>query len=254
MTAAAGGRSERPADRGTDSPFSLTVRGVRVDAVRRPVKRLSLRVHPPDGSVRASVPPGLREDVLRAVVARRMPWIQRTLLTLGGQERDGPRDLVSGESVRVGGRVVRLRVVEKAAGEAAGVREDGHAWLELRVEPGADLARRASVLAAWRRGRLKQRAATLLARWEPEIGVRVSHLGVREMRTRWATCNMARGRVLLNLELDKRPVAAVEYVLVVHLLRIAGIRDVATRSRELDLRLPGWRQTAGDLGCGTLGV
>ena len=43
---------------------------------------------------------------------------------------------------------------------------------------------------------------------------------VRQMKTRWGSCNIERKSILLNLELAKKPVACLEYIIVHELLHL----------------------------------
>jgi len=62
------------------------------------------------------------------------------------------------------------------------------------------------------------------------------------MKTKWGSCNRLAGRVWLNPELAKKPLACLEYIVVhelVHLIEpIHGDRFVAL----MDEHLPDWRQ------------
>ena len=61
------------------------------------------------------------------------------------------------------------------------------------------------------------------------------------MRTRWGSCNPEARRVWLNLELVKKPVSCLEYVLVHEMVHLVE-RDHSDRFRELmDGLLPTWR-------------
>ncbi|OIO00354.1 MAG: hypothetical protein AUJ49_09940 [Desulfovibrionaceae bacterium CG1_02_65_16] len=51
--------------------------------------------------------------------------------------------------------------------------------------------------------------------------MQASSWGIKKMRTKWGSCSATAGRIWFNLELAKRPVQCLEYVLVhelVHLL------------------------------------
>ena len=80
---------------------------------------------------------------------------------------------------------------------------------------------RERILIAWYRQRLKEAIAPLIAKWEAIIGVQVAEWGVKQMKTRWGTCNIEAQRIWLNLELIKKPVHCLEYIIVhemIHLL------------------------------------
>jgi len=69
----------------------------------------------------------------------------------------------------------------------------------------------------------------------------VDDWGVKKMKTKWGSCNIEARRIWLNLELAKKPVRCIEYVVVhemVHLLE----RNHTDRFRELmDRFMPQWR-------------
>ena len=114
--------------------------------------------------------------------------------------------------------------------------------LDLYVREGSDRARRECVLLEWYRGQLKAQIPPIIAQWEPVLGVQVSAWGVKRMRTRWGSCNIKARRIWLNLELAKRPISSLEYVIVhemVHFLeRLHNDRFFG----YMDRFMPGWRQ------------
>ena len=73
------------------------------------------------------------------------------------------------------------------------------------------------------------------------IGIQVAAWGVKSMKTKWGTCNADAHRLWLNLELIKKPVPCLEYIVVhemVHLLeRHHNDRFIA----YMDKLLPQWR-------------
>jgi predicted metal-dependent hydrolase len=55
----------------------ITVGGLRVDVVRKPIKNLHLGVYPPHGRVRVAAPLALNDEAVRLAVVTRMTWIKR---------------------------------------------------------------------------------------------------------------------------------------------------------------------------------
>jgi hypothetical protein len=73
----------------------------------------------------------------------------------------------------------------------------------------------------WYRGYLKETLPGLIEKWEEVMGVQVAEWGVKQMKTKWGTCNTETGRILINLELAKKSPRCLEYIVVheiVHLL------------------------------------
>lgn len=93
--------------------------------------------------------------------------------------------------------------------------------LDLFVRPGSDTSERERVSTTWYRRQLKEAIGPLIAKWEKIIGVQVDEWNVKQMKTKWGTCNIEARRIWLNLELIKKPVYCLEYIIVhemIHLL------------------------------------
>jgi predicted metal-dependent hydrolase len=146
---------------------------------------------------------------------------------------------VSGESHYFLGRRYLLDVEEDST--RAGVRLVGPTTMELRIRPGAHRDQRDSVLQRWYRRELRQLLPPLLQKWEPRLNKPVAEVRVRRMKTRWGSCNASDGRIWLNLELIKKPVACLEYVLVHEMVHLHERHHNDRFLGWMDRLLPQWR-------------
>lgn len=224
----------------TPSHETVEVGGLTVELVRKDIGNVHLAVYPPDGHVRIAVPLHVGDDAARLAVVDKLAWVHRQRQAFARQPRQSAREMVTGESHYVWGRRVRLDVVESDSAPA--VRRLGPTRLELRVRPETGGEARRTLLQEWYRRELKAAVEPLVASWEPRLGVRVSAWQVRRMRTRWGSCSPSTGRVVVNLELAKKPRECLELIVVhemVHLIE----RTHSDRFRKLmDRYLPDWRR------------
>jgi predicted metal-dependent hydrolase len=217
----------------------IEVSGIRVEVIRKPIKNLHLSVQPPDGCVRVSAPLHVDDEALRLAVASKLTWIRRHQKTFADQPRQSRREMISGESHYLLGRRYRLNVTERDAPNRISL--NGTSELTMRLRPSTNREKREQLLSNWYRQHMKELLPDLIARWQPIIGVQVADWGIKKMKTRWGSCNTKDHRVWLNLELAKKPLHCIEYVLVhemVHLLE----RKHSNRFKALmDEFLPQWR-------------
>ena len=217
----------------------IEVGGIAVEVVRKEIKHLHVGVYPPHGRVRVAAPLRLDDEAVRLAVVSRLGWIRRKQVGFEQQDRQSQRELVTGESHYVLGRRYLLDVVESAG--PSSVRLAGNTTLRLQVRPGADRDAREAILQRWYRRKLREQIPGLVAKWEPRVGRTVSGVRIKRMKTRWGSCNAEARRIWLNLELAKKPVECLEYILVhemVHLIE----RYHTERFRELmDALMPSWR-------------
>ncbi len=61
---------------------------------------------------------------------------------------------------------------------------------------------------------LKQQVSTLVEKWEPVMGVKVSGITIRQMKTRWGSCNVNTHHININLALYEKEPECLEYVVV----------------------------------------
>ena len=223
----------------------IEVSGIQVEVVRKQIKNLHLGVYPPAGRVRVAVPLWIDDDAVRLAVVGKLGWIRRKQQAFAEQPRQSPREMVSGESHYFLGRRYRLRVIEQAAPPQ--VRVQGHTTLELSVRPGTDTAKREEILRHWYRQELKRLLPDLIAKWEPIIGVQVAEWGIKRMKTRWGTCNIAARRIWLNLELVKKPPQCLEYVVVHEMVHLLERYHNDRFQAFMDSFLPQWRLHREDL-------
>src|SRR5207245_6441735 len=176
----------------------ITVHGLVVDVVRKDIKNLHLAVYPPAGRVRVAAPLQVNDEAVRLFTISRLAWIKRQQAKFESQERQSAREFVSGESHYYQGNRYLLNVIYQKGSPAVIIRNNK--TMDLFVRPGSDTCERERVLLTWYRRRLKEEITPLIAKWEAVIGVKVAEWGVKQMKTKWGTCNIKAHRLSLNLE------------------------------------------------------
>jgi predicted metal-dependent hydrolase len=220
-------------------PRQITVSGLRVQLLRKGIKNLHLGVYPPHGRVRVAAPLRVSDDAVRLAVIGKLGWIKRQRARFEAQPRQSAREMVSGESHYFLGRRYRLRVIEREG--AAGVALRSKSTLELHVRPETEAGQRNRILHQWYRQQLKQLIPPLIEKWQTALGVAVAEWGVKKMKTRWGTCNIEARRIWLNLELAKKPVHCLEYIVAHELVHLIERNHNDHFVSILEKHLPHWR-------------
>jgi predicted metal-dependent hydrolase len=217
----------------------ITVSGLPVEIVRKAIKNLHLGVYPPNGRVRVAAPVRVHDEAVRLAVISRLGWIKRQRRRFHSQERQSAREYVSRESHYFLGRRYLLNVIEQDG--PSRVSRKGHTILELQVSKRAGRLRREQILLGWYRKNLKALILPLIEKWEAKIGTKVESWGVRRMKTKWGSCNSAEQRIWLNLELAKKPVRCLEYILVHEMVHLAERYHNDRFTMLMDQFMPNWR-------------
>ncbi len=217
----------------------ITVNDLIVDVVRKNIKNLHLAVYPPNGRVRVAVPLLVDDEAVRLAVISKLGWIKRQQIKFAEQERQSKREYVSGESHYFQGNRYLLNVIY--SDETPRVVICNNTRVDLYVRPGSDTDQRERVLLAWYRKQLKEIVPSLMTKWETTIGVQASDWGIKQMKTKWGTCNIEAGRIWLNLELAKKPIRCLEYIVVHELVHLLERHHNDHFTALMDKYLPSWR-------------
>lgn len=212
----------------------LQVGSVRAEVTYKQVKSLRLRVVPPDGAVKVSVPHGVPEHTVEEFVRSHEQWLARAREQV--RLANPPREpLRNGGRARLWGRWYEVRVEDASR---AGARMDD----DVLVLSGPDEDAHRRGLENLYRRELQAALPALFNRYEPMIGRAHQQVKLRRMTSRWGTCNHRTAAITLNTALAEHPPSALEYV-VVHELAHLVERGHGPRFQALmDGLLPDWRQ------------
>lgn len=158
------------------------------------------------------------EDAIRMFAVSRVAWIKKQRQRFADQPRQTERKYITGESYFLWGKRYRLDVVY------SNIRNDvsiaGQKIL-LQVRKDSTTQQRANVMDDWYREALKAAIPPILAKCEKVVGVKAKEWHVKNMHTKWGTCNIQAKRIWINLQLAKKTPDCLEYVItheLVHLL------------------------------------
>lgn len=217
----------------------INVNGLVVDVVRKDIKNLHLAVYPPNGRVRVATPLRVDDEAVRLAVISKLSWIKRQQTKFKEQERQSEREHVSGESHYFQGARYRLNVIQRDGVGQVVIRNKR--MIDLYVRPQSNNAQRERVMLAWYRAYLKQTVPLLIAKWRKIIGVSVADWGVKQMKTRWGTCNIEAGRIWLNLGLAKKSARCLEYIVVHEMVHLLERRHNDRFRALMNQFLPQWQ-------------
>ncbi|WP_288734136.1 SprT family zinc-dependent metalloprotease [uncultured Phocaeicola sp.] len=217
----------------------IEVANISVEVEWKNIKNVHLTIYPPNARVHVSAPIGMTDEAVRLFLVTKIPWINQRISQILNQSRQTPREYVSGENHYFKGHRYRLKVLYHNA--PAKVEIQGNEYIKLYVREGATEERRAEVLREWYRSELKLILHTLIAQWEKTLKVTVNKWEVKQMKTLWGSCNHHTRNIIFNLELIKKPLSCIEYIVVHELLHIRVRLHNEEYTALLNRYFPNWR-------------
>jgi predicted metal-dependent hydrolase len=229
----------------------ITVGGLRIDVVRKPIKNLHMGVYPPNGRIRVAAPVTVSDDAVRLAVVSRMGWIKRQQAKFEAQVRQSERTYVSGESHFFLGRSYRLNVIRYDGAARVSLRNSS--TLDFHIRDDSKTGEREKAFLNWYRRELREAASPLIEKWAQIIGLPVPRWGIRRMKTKWGTCNVEARRIWFNLELVKKPIHCLEYIVVHEMVHFRERHHNDRFAAIMDDLLPRWTYIREELNAAPLG-
>ena len=210
-----------------------------IDVVRKNIKNLHLAVYPPTGRVRIAAPLTVNDDAIRLFIVSKISWIKKHQSKFNGQDRESEREFISGESHYYQGQRYLLNVIYHDAKPRVELRNK--TYLDLYVRLGSNQLQRQKILTEWYRSKLKEQIPDLINKWKYIVGVEVDDWCIKKMKTRWGSCNRKNKRIWLNLELAKKPLHCLEYIIVHELTHLLERHHNDRFKGLMDNFMPSWR-------------
>lgn len=229
----------------------LVIDGLTVDIVRKQIKNLHLGVYPPHGRVRVAAPESMDDEAVRLAVISKHAWIKRQQNRFRSQDRQSPREYIYRESHYYFGHRYLLNVIEQDGPARVVIRNK--TVLDLFVPKSNDIQKREHVMNEWYRSELRGHIPVIIKKWKPVLGVEVGFYGIKKMKTKWGSCNSRASRIWINLELAKKPVQCLEYIVVHEMVHLLHRHHDDNFKNLMNSVMPQWRLYRDELNRAPLG-
>lgn len=215
----------------------INLDGIEVEVIPKRIKSMNLRIYPPDGIVKMSVPLRCSEKLIRQCLQDKLGWIIQQRERIKKIPKD--QELKTGSTIQFKGKNYLLIVEEHHGPTHIEINDQLiHCYIETNSSPTQIMY----VFDQWYRREMESALPALITHWESIIGVEVNQWGIKKMKTLWGSCNHRAARIWFNLNLIKKPMICLEYVIVhemIHLLEPSHNKRFYALMNEF---MPTWRE------------
>lgn len=218
----------------------LVIGGLPIEVIRKKtLKNLYIRVNPPEGNVTVSTPTELSDEDIKLFVLKKLPEITKVRDRMLAQERQSKREYVSGESHYLWGKPYRLQVVYEGTQYKI---VKSPTKIIMTVPDGTNSEARERLFTEWYRQELKRVLESVIIRCEKKTGVHADEFRIKNMKTRWGTCNIEKRRIWINLQLAKKPMECLDYVVIHELVHLLETNHTHRFHSLVEEYCPTWRE------------
>ena len=223
----------------------LIINQIPVEIEKKKIKNMYLRVLPPDGRLYITAPLKMPEKAITLFVQSKSDWIKKQQDKLRSNPEEEHEimhpNFITGEAVLLWGKTYQIEVMYRKPRNRIVIIGD-KLCLELHKSmEESTVKQRSEIINKWYREALSIEIPELFIRWEKIIGVHASEWTIRDMKSRWGSCNVRSRKICLNLQLAKKPLEGLEYVVVHELVHLLEKSHNHVFKAYMDQFLPGWR-------------
>lgn len=215
----------------------LTIGSVDVEVRFKPIKNLHLSVHPPYGKVTVSSPEFFDLEKVRVYLLTKLGWIKRERTKIANQEREGEKLMVTRESHQFFGKRYLLEVKASTTNKIF----LKHSSIALFAKDSASVEAKKKVLYNWYRKELRAQIAIIISKYALIMNLPIPEFGIRIMKTKWGSCTTESEKLWFNIELAKKPIECIEYIVVHEMVHLIERNHNKNFIILMDRYLPNWR-------------
>ncbi|MBP1167644.1 putative metal-dependent hydrolase [Chryseobacterium sp. PvR013] len=215
----------------------LHIGSVDIEVTFKAIKNLHLSVHPPYGKVTIASPDFYDLEKIKIYAATKLGWIKREQDKIRSQEREEPKSMITQESHQFLGKRYLLKVIE--ANRPKLILK--HNTIELYAIPNATLEQKHNTLYNWYKRELEAKIGNSITDYAKVMNITDVNFGIRKMKTKWGSCSIEKRMLWFNIELVKKPIDCIEYIVVHELVHLLERNHNKNFIILMDRFLPNWR-------------
>jgi Predicted metal-dependent hydrolase len=216
----------------------IKIKDLTVLIEKKNIKNLYLYIKPPMGDIKISVPRNMPDEKIRAFIESKIPWIQKQQRKIQDNPPETEYQYSSGESHFLWGQRYILDVIYPSAKNEA-LLKDGKIVLHICKENNPSY--RGKMLYKWYRHELKTAVSVVSSECEETTKITAKEFKIKDMKTKWGTCNISKKRIWLNLQLVRKKPECLRYIIIHELVHLLEKYHNNKFRLYMDKFCPDWR-------------
>jgi predicted metal-dependent hydrolase len=217
---------------------NVEIDGVKIFLSQKRIKNLHLRICPPFGDVKVSAPLRLNLEAIKSFILSKINWIKDRQIAIRNRKIAPELKFISDEEHYFFGKKYLLEIVENSNVSKVLLNEEK---IKIYLKKKSTMQHRRKMLYDFYRVELKKIIPQFITKYEKIMKVEVKEFGVKRMKTRWGTCNVRVNRIWLNLELAKKPLQSLEFIIVHEMVHLLERKHSKRFYALMDKFMPEWK-------------
>lgn len=214
--------------------------GIPLQITYKQIKRMYIRITRPEGLVKISIPLRLHKRYVQQFLKEKSSWIKEHHDRIKKEAPITSIYVETGSYLPFMGQDY-LVIIHEHYGPTQ-IKIQGQSIL-CYFMPDLSQEQKQILLDKWYQREMDRCLPPLIDKWASLIKVQPQSYVIKKMKSRWGSCAIHTKRICLNLNLIKKPLICLEYVLVHELIHLIEARHNQHFYALMDHFLPLWKTT-----------
>lgn len=206
---------------------------------KKGIKNIYLKVKPPFGDIFVSCPLTCPDQSIVDFVLLKLNFVIKAKQNVLRNAEQFYTKFKSGEKIYLWGQAFNLLIVDTKKRPSIQLQEDN---LIFNVDEDLDQNTKEKIFDNWSKKSLMYEMKKLIKDLEGIMGVKANEYRIRNMKTKWGTCNVDKKRIWISLRLVKKPIACLLYVLVHEMTHLIEQNHTKKFYKIVEHFLPNWKE------------
>ena len=208
-----------------------------IQIIKKDIKNITLKVKP-TCEVILTAPLLTTDEHIEYILKKRKDWISKKIAFYTANYKPQIQEYVSGENFKYLGKNYRLKVIQ-CDDECVKLQRG---YIQIFIKNKNNLEKKKKLLNDWYLLKAENYFKKIIAKYSSIVNVDINNIKIRQMKTRWGSCNSSKSYINLNSELIKKPSNAIEYVIFHELSHLIYPNHSREFYNYLSTYMPDWKK------------
>ena len=208
-----------------------------IKVIKKDIKNITLKVKP-SCEVILTTPLIIDDEHINYILKKRKGWINKKIEFYKSNNKPQIKEYISGENFKYLGKNYRLKVIQSDKEDVKLQR----GYIQIFIKNKNNLQMKKKLLNEWYLLKAENYFKKIIAKYSNILNVDIQNVRIRQMKTRWGSCNSVKSYINLNSELIKKPSFCIEYVIFHELSHLIHPNHSKDFYNYLNTYMPDWKK------------
>ena len=209
---------------------------VDVKITRKKIKNLILKVNH-EGKILLSVPWGTSDEMIEGFLKREKNWIIERFKELEENKKKISK-FENGEMIEYLGKKYTLKMVDSKKNSVAVIDEEIYIYSPSTLST----SEKKKIFEEWGTKQLASLLKDIVKLTAEKVGYSPNTITIKNMKTRWGSCNSIKKSVVFNCQLMYKPISVIEYIVLHELAHIPHPHHQKEFWAFVEKYMPDWKE------------